>query len=300
MLLAAMVVVERRRGVPYRRIVRRLQPLAGSLLLLALTVPWWWAVHHALGGRGIAGTQLAGSLLAPSWHKLLDPYFFYRPLALVLPSAAVLLGVVLRRRWPADPSGVLAALATFVVVPALAFTLGSQRRPHYMLPALAPLSVGLAMIAGTVLDGRRLRLAAAVLCAATITVELGFGGTPALWSRERWVMEDLGRLAGRTLPPTTPLVALGPGRAAPSYYAGRPMRSVRSVPRLATVLERSPGGKVGLLTERRWLSQLPRETSVTILGNGIVGPDDFVLATLATPGRVEVSQLPGRGSANGS
>jgi 4-amino-4-deoxy-L-arabinose transferase-like glycosyltransferase len=300
MLLAAMVIVERRRGEPYRRIARRLEPVPGLVLLLVLTVPWWWAVHHALGGRGLAGTQLAGALLAPTWRKLFDPYFFYRPFALALPSAAVLLAIVLRRRWPADPSGVLPVLAVFVAVPALAFTLGSQRRPHYMLPTLAPLSVGLAMMAAAVLDGRRLRIAAAVLCAATITIEIGFGGTPALWSRERWVMEELGRLAARTLPPTTPLVALGPGRAAPSYYAGRPMRAVRSMPRLAAVLERSPRGEVGLLTERRWLAKLPRDTQVTILGNGVVGPDDFVLATLGTPEGVAVSQLPGRGSANGS
>jgi hypothetical protein len=139
-----------------------------------------------------------------------------------------------------------------------------------------------------------------VLCAATITVEIVFAGSTALWSRERWVMQDLGRLAARALPSTTPLVALGPGRAAPSYYAGRPMRSVRSVTRLQAVLERNRTGQVGLLTERRWLAKLPAGASVTILGNGVVGNDDFVLAALGPPNRVELSQLPGRGSANGS
>jgi 4-amino-4-deoxy-L-arabinose transferase-like glycosyltransferase len=300
MLLAAIVLVERRNGMTWRRIARRWQPVGGVALLLALTLPWWWAVHHALGGRGLAGTQLAGSLLAPTWHKLFDPYFFYRPLALVLPWTAVLLVALIRRRWPDDPRHLLPSLAVFVLGPALVFTLGTQRRPHYMLPALAPLCVALAMIARAALDGRHLRSAAAVLCAATITVEVAFVGSTALWSRERWVMQDLGRLAARALPSTTPLVALGPGRAAPSYYAGRPMRSVRSVTRLQAVLERNPTGQVGLLTERRWLAKLPAGASVTILGNGVVGNDDFVLAALGPPNRVELSQLPGRGSANGS
>jgi 4-amino-4-deoxy-L-arabinose transferase-like glycosyltransferase len=274
--------------------------VGGVVLVLALTVPWWWAVHHALGGKGLAGSQLAGSLLAPTWHKLLDPYFFYRPLALVLPWTAILLVAAFRRRWPPDPRGVLPSLAVIVLVPALVFTLGTQRRPHYMLPALAPLCVALAMIAGVALDGRRLRSAAEALCAAVIAIEITLAGSTALWSRERWVMEDLGRLAASALPAGTPLVALGPGRAAPSYYAGRPIRSVRSISRLEAVLERNAAGRVGLLTERRWLAKLPANATVTILGNGVVGKDDFVLAAIEPPNRVEVSQLPGRGSANGS
>jgi len=288
MLLAAIVIVERRRGVTFRALAQRLRPLTGLALLCALTVPWWWAVDRALGGHGLAGTQLGGSLLTPSWSQVLDPYYFYRPLALVLPSLAILVVAVSWRCWPRDPRGVLGALAVFVIVPAIAFTCGPQRRPHYMLPALGPLSILLALVTCAVFErahvasrSRWIPVAVKVMWAATIVVEVALGGSRRLWSAERWVMEDLGRLAGRALPRTTPLLALDAGAAAPSYYAARPISSVRSVTRVLAALERSPGERVGLLTERRSLERLPPDVAVTILGSGVAGKNEFVFTELA-------------------
>ena len=307
MLLAAIVIVERRRGSTWRTLARQLHPLTGLALMLALTVPWWWGVNRALGGHGLAGTQLAGSLLAPSWSKVLDFYFFYRPLALVLPSLVILLMTIAWRCWPRDARNVLGALATFVIVPAIAFSMGPQRRPHYMLPALGPLSILLALVARSVFEKARtatrmrwIPVAMMLLWTVTIAVEVALGGSRRLWSSERWVMEDLGKLAARAIPTTTPLLAFGPGAAAPSYYAGRPIRTVRSVTRLTAALERSSEGVAGLLTERQLLERLPRDLDVTNLGEALSGRDEFVLARLALRRGLGPSQARGAASSASS
>jgi len=285
MVLAAIVIVERRRGTALRALGRRLHPLAGIGMVLTLTVPWWWAVHRALGGRGLAGTQLGGSLLAPSWSHVLDPYFFYRPLALLLPSVVVVLPALAWRCRPDDPRGAVRTLAPFVIVPAIAFTLGPQRRPHYMLPALAPMCILLALVTSAVLETARararwLRRAAALVLAVTIALEVALAGTPILWSKERFVVAELGALAAGRLPATTPLFALYTGAAAPSYYAGRPIRYVRSINRIVSALETAPGGAVGLLTEREALARFPPTVVATVLGGGGDPKRQLVLAEL--------------------
>ena len=132
------------------------------------------------------------------------------------------------------------ALAVLVLVPAVAFSLGPQRRPHYMLPALAPLSILLALFAcalfaraRAVACSRWIPTAAALVCATTVATEVVLAGSPRLWSHERWVVAELGAHAARALPAATPLLAFGPGPAALSYYAGRPVRGVRSAMRLS-------------------------------------------------------------------
>jgi 4-amino-4-deoxy-L-arabinose transferase-like glycosyltransferase len=288
MVLVAIVVAERRRGTTLRALGQRLRPLVGITMALALTLPWWWAVQRALGGRALAGSQLGGSLLLPSAAALLDPYFFYRPVALILPSAVIVALALVWRRWPAKPRDVMWWLACFVVVPAIAFTVGPQRRPHYMLPALAPMCVLLALIACTVLEaartsarGRWIRGAVGMLWAVTITSEVALGGSSLLWSKERFVSAELGTLAARALPATTPLFALDTAAAAPSYYARRPVRPVRSMTRVTAALATAPEQTVGLLTERRSLERLPRNVRVRIVGSGAVDAEnDLVLVEL--------------------
>jgi hypothetical protein len=192
-----------------------------------------------------------------------------------------------------------------VIVPALVFTFGPQRRPHYMLPALAPMCVVLALVTRAVFETARTRgpwlpPAAAVAFTVVITVEVALGGTAILWSKERFVVADLGGLAARSLPATTPLFALGAGAEASSYYARRPIRFVRSMQHVVTALATSPGRRVGLLTKRPALAQLPADVTATILGSGLAAADDFVLAELTPRQATQASQRRGRGSANGS
>jgi hypothetical protein len=134
-------------GLGWRHNARVHRPLAGLLILGSLTLPWWLWLRHRLGGSALEGSQIQGTLLVPDWRAVLDPYYLYRPLQLVLPWALLALpAVLLVRRSGRDSAATW--LACLVLVPALLLSFGVQRRWFYMLPVLPALSVLLAA-AGT-------------------------------------------------------------------------------------------------------------------------------------------------------
>jgi 4-amino-4-deoxy-L-arabinose transferase-like glycosyltransferase len=127
----------------WRHTARVLRPAAGLLILAALTLPWWLWLRHRLGGNGLSGSQLQGSLLIPDWRAILHPYYLYRPLQLVLPWALLAVpAALLVRRSGRDSAA--AWLACLILVPALLLSFGVQRRWFYMLPVLPALAVLLA------------------------------------------------------------------------------------------------------------------------------------------------------------
>ncbi len=133
-----------RRG--WRQGLCDLRPLAGVAIFGALALPWWLLLHHRLGGTGLTGSQLSGTLLVPDFRAVLDPYYLYRPLQLVLPWALLIVpAVILVRR--SGRNSAAAWLSCIVLVPALFLSFGVQRRWFYMLPVLPALCVLLA--AGT-------------------------------------------------------------------------------------------------------------------------------------------------------
>lgn len=282
-LLAACLLSALGSRWPMRRLVRTLRPVPGLALALALTVPWWWAVDRALPG-GLAGTQLGGSLLRPTWSHLLDPYFLYRPLALLIPSVAVLVPAFLWRRWPRWNEA-MRLLVLLVLVPAIVLSFGPQHRPHYMLPTLAPLAILLALVIVALprsRGGRWTMRALALVWAVMIAIETSLAGTTLLWSRERFVVASLASYAGEALPADVPLVALDRDAPAATYYAGRRVRSVRKPRRLVTLLDATPGGTLGLLAPADRLAALPATLDVTVLRRWPDGaPDDVVLARVA-------------------
>ncbi|MES1928995.1 dolichyl-phosphate-mannose-protein mannosyltransferase family protein [Salinisphaera dokdonensis CL-ES53] len=115
---------------------RRLRPVRGLLIVLALVVPWYLLLRQAIGGQTLGDSQLSGALLTIDPWRLFTPFYLLRapmlwlPWALLLP-AAVLLAWRDRRR----PAGLLACTIVFAM---LAFALGPQYREIYMLPWLAP------------------------------------------------------------------------------------------------------------------------------------------------------------------
>lgn len=126
-------------GVPLRRLAGWTRPALGLALLLAMTVPWWLVVHHRLGGSGLAGTQLAGSLVQPGGLSL--EYVLFRLPHLLVPWT-LLLPCVLALEWR-DPLGGRGArlLGSIAVATLAVFSLGPQQRTFYMLPILAPVLV---------------------------------------------------------------------------------------------------------------------------------------------------------------
>ncbi len=140
MLLLACALYAGLCGPGWRPGLRTLRPLAGVPILCALTLPWWLMLHHRLGATGLYGSQLSGTLLIPEWRAVLDPYYLYRPLQLLLPWVLMVVPAVLfLRRSGRDGAAVW--LACIVLVPALLLSFGVQRRWFYMLPALPALCV---------------------------------------------------------------------------------------------------------------------------------------------------------------
>ncbi|MGQ0592037.1 MAG: ArnT family glycosyltransferase [Gammaproteobacteria bacterium] len=140
MLLLACALYAGLGGHGWRHGLRALRPLAGVPILCALTLPWWFMLHHRLGATGLYGSQLSGTLLIPEWSAVLDPYYLYRPFQLVLPWVLMVVpAVLLMRRSGRD--GAAAWLACIVLVPALLLSFGVQRRWFYMLPVLPALCV---------------------------------------------------------------------------------------------------------------------------------------------------------------
>ncbi|HTT09019.1 MAG TPA: glycosyltransferase family 39 protein [Gammaproteobacteria bacterium] len=134
MLLLAQFLIARRHGLGWRQISSAIRPVAGLLLLLLLTVPWWWVLNHRLGGAGLRGTQLGGSLLVIHPLNVLGFYYFYRTWQLCLPWVALwpalLVLMVSYKNWTAP----VRDLMTLILIPAVLLGFGTQSRWFYMLP----------------------------------------------------------------------------------------------------------------------------------------------------------------------
>lgn len=132
---AAWVLVER---IPLRRAIRCIRPITGFALYLALTAPWWGLVHDRMGGDGVLGTQLSGTLLRFDWTHGIALDYTYRLPQLLIPWF-VLLPVLLRIDWNGSRSGRESRLIGIVIlVTIVLLSLGPQQRVFYLLPIVAP------------------------------------------------------------------------------------------------------------------------------------------------------------------
>ena len=133
LLLLAAAFVQWRDG--QRGGIRRLRPLTGLAIFLALTLPWWLALHLGLPHGAVAESQLSGELFLPAWRNLLDPYYFYRPLQLLLPWVALIPAGWLWALKRDDPTRQTSLdLLLLVLVAALGLSFSTQQRFFYMLP----------------------------------------------------------------------------------------------------------------------------------------------------------------------
>ncbi len=148
MFLIASLIFSRIRKLSWRKIWGIFRPMEGMILFLLLTVPWWYALQQQLGGKGLSGTQLSGTLLTIHWSHFFNPYYLYRPLQLLLPWLALLPFAVILFRREQEHNKARFLLLLFVLVPALGLNLGPQLAWYYMLPSLVPLC--LLFAAGTV------------------------------------------------------------------------------------------------------------------------------------------------------
>jgi len=131
--------------VGWRQAWRILQPISGLLLMLAITLPWWWLLKQHVGEETLKSSQLSGALLAPGLENVLDPYYLYRTAQLALPWLILFpVAAIITARWASADRRVLLLLG-LILIPALLLSIGPQRRWYYMLPALAPMCLLLAV-----------------------------------------------------------------------------------------------------------------------------------------------------------
>ena len=131
-----------RRG--WRVMVRVLRPVAGAMILVGICLPWWAGVHHELGGEGVWGTQIGGTLYSSGRQEPISPYYAYRPLQMFFPwivfaPLAIAYGMNALR---SDRRIVLLLLPYLST--ALLLTFGPQYRWFYMWPAVPMMFVILA------------------------------------------------------------------------------------------------------------------------------------------------------------
>lgn len=187
-------------------LLRRMRPLPGSLILLALAAPWFVLV--SLRNHGFAEFFFIHEHLArylTTVHHRVGAWWYYLPLLLVgmLPWTSAL-PWVLRRAGPAAAAvetrviAVLVSWAAFVLV---FFSLSSSKLPAYILPMFPALTLLVTLqLRDVEADVLRWHLIVptvlwvALLIASTQTYRLASDDTPRdVWTILRWAI-DIGAL----------------------------------------------------------------------------------------------------------
>ncbi len=138
LLILAAVGFFRQEGWSWGTLARRLNPFLGLILAASLSLPWWWALDRSLGGDGLAGSQLSGTLFGLNFWGPLRLYYFHRPLQLFLPWL-LLLPLVLVWVWRQRHQPAVRLLLWLYLLPAIVLSFGFKQRIFYILPAVAPL-----------------------------------------------------------------------------------------------------------------------------------------------------------------
>ena len=134
-LLGSVLYLWQSRG-NWRAVNQTLQPLAGIAIVSAMCLPWWWTLSARLEAVRVEASQLGGALLTPALSRLGDPYYFYRPLQLLLPwlpYALLAVGVLL---WHKGTRSRVGFLLYPLLIASLGLSLGRQYRYFYLLPLL--------------------------------------------------------------------------------------------------------------------------------------------------------------------
>jgi 4-amino-4-deoxy-L-arabinose transferase-like glycosyltransferase len=137
------------RGGHLRESVRACRPVSGLAIYLVLSLWWFVAIWLTIPE---AGEIWAGETISryvehdaehgESWVKLLDPYYLYRPLALLVPWVFFVPGALVGpwlKRFKTKPGAM--RLWWIILAAAVLLSLSRGRRWYYMLPLLVPYTV---------------------------------------------------------------------------------------------------------------------------------------------------------------
>ena len=138
MVLAGVVLAAWRQQGRVLPVLRTLRLGGGVMAVSLLCGGWWLWLRLQLDGGALGGSQLGGSLLMPSLSRLGNPYYFYRPLQLLVPWLPLLVPGALLFCLPEARRGT-GWLWWPLLVTCGALSLGRQYRYFYLLPLLVPL-----------------------------------------------------------------------------------------------------------------------------------------------------------------
>ena len=252
-----------------------LKPGSGLLLMALIAVPWWWMLHDRLGGAGLQGTQLSGTLLHVNPLANLGLYYLYRPLQLLLPWIIFFPALALIGR-PTLGRSSIRLLVLLIVLPALILTFGPQKRWYYMLPALLPMSILLAACMVAWYEKKAPRFAVVLVGLFTLCV-LGFvaaGLTQGMWGAGRFSHAQLAQLMKKNGADNIPQLAWRVTPEVFAFYTGKTVKPVDSPAEIVSEVEQSSAGQIVLVLQDNDLSKLPPDLKIEILGKAIGDADD--------------------------
>ncbi len=274
-LLAAFAIDQYWRGNGLRQGLHVLKPLRGLMLMALIAVPWWWLLHHRLGGAGLRGTQLSGTLLHVNPLANLSLYYLYRPLQLLLPWIVFLPALALAGKPGLDRKNIK-LLALLVLLPAAILTFGPQKRWYYMLPALLPMSIVLAACIVAWYEKKTPRVAMAVggLFIVCVLAFTSGGQMQRTWGAVRFSHAQLAHVMKQHGAGDTPQVTWGVTPEVFAFYTGKTVTVVESPVEIARKVEQSPQGRIVLVLQDSDFGKLPSDLRIEVLGRAIGDAND--------------------------
>jgi len=244
-----------------RQVLYLLRPVTGVLIFACIIFPWWFMLEQRLGDDIIRGTQLTGTLLIPDFRNLLDPYYFYRPLLLILPWVVFIPFVITRMRQHRGDKTVI-LLILLVIIPALELTIGTQKRWYYMLPSLLPMVILLAIGAehffntGKFVNLRNHFRNASLLIALLYIIS---AYTHYGWSKERFENYYLAIHAQKMLTADTRVAIISINPDIYVYYLGKGIIKFKTVNDLFEFKKAHLDGHYLLIMNKKEINQLPAD-----------------------------------------
>ncbi|MGD9366675.1 MAG: glycosyltransferase family 39 protein [Desulfobacteraceae bacterium] len=134
MLVAFILVFAR---TDYRRALRLIRPVTGSVLLIAIAAPWWILLGYKIGWDTLGGSQLTGARYELNFLNVFHPFFYYSGWQLLIPWMmlwpTMLLLVFKFRRMNAGAR----QIGIVILISFLMLGFGGRKRLHYILPFMS-------------------------------------------------------------------------------------------------------------------------------------------------------------------
>lgn len=253
------------RKMSWREIINLVKPVTGLVLFSLLTAPWWYYLNQELGGGILHKTQLSGSLFAINPFNLLNFYYFYRPLILMLPWAIFLPYTVKHFMSGKQYAHSNQLLLLYLLLPVLVLGLGNQQRWFYMLPSIVPavilLAAGVNIFIADIKQRFNLVLIFALLLGIAFTLS---GYTHTGWSRDRFEKYNMAILA-RDLINNEPIATIGITPGIYVYYTAVGIVHIRDPDKIMDFFQSSGKDRMYVIIKNKSMKMLPDELKYTVL-----------------------------------